>query len=255
MFAVTCPYCRTVNKRGARFCADCGAPLHLKPCPKCGKVDDVTAKKCGSCGSAFPPIELAEFRADAEPPVAAQAPRNEVADQTQAVPPPALRPGPLIVIALVAGGLPLLWMNRAAFMPSADSLASPPGRLAVPVAPVPAAPHATLPPAQAVPAPPAVPSLSAPAVQSPAEEPPSPPTVERSPAPPAAPAAAVEMTPRAATPASAPKPSKPPAKPAPKSAEPEPPIARPAADAATPARECTESLAALGLCDRSQIRQ
>ena len=146
MFAVTCPYCQTVNKRGARFCADCGAPLHLKPCPKCGKVDDVTAKKCGGCGTAFPPLDLAEYRPEAEPVGAPAPPRGATAEEAPpaAAPHVAFKPGPLIVIALVAGGLPLLWMNRAQFMPSPEGLAPPPGRLAVPVAPAP--PAANVPP-------------------------------------------------------------------------------------------------------------
>lgn len=161
MFAIRCPYpyCQHENKPGARFCADCGAPLHLKPCAKCGKVDDVTAKACSTCNTAFPPIKLAEyssgdpaatpppteFHQQGKPEFSVEKPKpDQKAQMTSAV--------PLVVIALFAGGVPLLWMNRGN-LPShggsgSESGIAPvftPQKPAVQTLPAPVAPPQTLP--------------------------------------------------------------------------------------------------------------
>ncbi|MBK7767748.1 MAG: zinc ribbon domain-containing protein [Sulfuritalea sp.] len=111
MLATKCSFCQHENSPGSRFCAKCGSPMHLKICPnpQCGKVSDVTAEVCESCGQAFPKIALAPVRAEAP------------ADSKQPATPPApARAGksrmpawPLVMMAIVAGGLPLLWANRA----------------------------------------------------------------------------------------------------------------------------------------------
>jgi hypothetical protein len=240
MFAVNCPYCRHVNKRGARYCADCGAALHLKPCPKCGKVDEVTATRCINCGTAFPTIELADYRPEAESGPA----KSGKAGDKDAAHPPALRAGPLIVIALVAGGLPFLWMNRDRLPTPGDLQATPPNRLAVPppaqlpgtVAPAPVvAPNGPAVSAPAVEAGPAVSGHSG--VTPPAHTAAEPRVSTHSTDPRrsvASPPRRVDSPPTerrtAATPAAAVQ-------------EPETPRA------SAPARDCTESLAALGLCD------
>ena len=49
----------------AKFCNECGSPLHLKPCPKCDAVNGATSKACYMCGAFFPMrgSELAETEA------------------------------------------------------------------------------------------------------------------------------------------------------------------------------------------------
>jgi hypothetical protein len=127
---------------------------------------------------------------------------------------PANRALPLILVAIVAGGLPLLWMNRAHIpMPKAWQIGGPNAAgSAVPVPP-PLAPTAV---------PQAPPTSSVPVA----------------PVAPVTPVAAVTPEPatRPVTTAQAAKPK--PARPA-----------RPAKEAKPESRPCTEALAAVGLCD------
>jgi len=44
-----CQYCEHANPADAKFCAGCGAPLHLIPCPLCGAVNQKTSKTCYHC--------------------------------------------------------------------------------------------------------------------------------------------------------------------------------------------------------------
>ena len=53
MILSQCPYCDHRCAAGAKFCSDCGAPLHLKPCPKCGRVTEVQTPVCDGCGTIF----------------------------------------------------------------------------------------------------------------------------------------------------------------------------------------------------------
>ena len=50
--ALTCASCGTENPADARFCSDCGAPLH-QTCPSCGAEQPATAAFCSSCGFAL----------------------------------------------------------------------------------------------------------------------------------------------------------------------------------------------------------
>lgn len=106
MFATTCSFCQHENRPGARFCAECGSPLHLKVCQECGKVSDVTSLKCESCGVIFPEIDMVSPSPSASPAIPA----------TTAPPPQSAAPKnnlwPLIAVAAVAGGLPFLWIYR-----------------------------------------------------------------------------------------------------------------------------------------------
>jgi hypothetical protein len=105
-----CPNCQHDNKPGERFCAACGVPLDLKPCPVCGKVDNVAAKVCAGCGAVFPALMAArpvddtlpaEFSSGGMfPPPVVSPPVNNI------------RPLPLIIVAIAAGGIPLLWLYR-----------------------------------------------------------------------------------------------------------------------------------------------
>src|SRR4051812_24352262 len=50
MNGVACPSCETVAAPGAKFCAECGAPL-ARACTSCGAPADATAKFCAECGT------------------------------------------------------------------------------------------------------------------------------------------------------------------------------------------------------------
>jgi class 3 adenylate cyclase/tetratricopeptide (TPR) repeat protein len=45
-----CPACGSQAREGARFCAECGAPLEFK-CPDCGAQADPADRFCSSCGA------------------------------------------------------------------------------------------------------------------------------------------------------------------------------------------------------------
>jgi hypothetical protein len=46
-----CPFCEHANPEAGKFCSECGGALHLAPCPKCGAVNQVTASVCYQCRS------------------------------------------------------------------------------------------------------------------------------------------------------------------------------------------------------------
>lgn len=64
MFPVQCLFCDHVNPAGAKFCNDCGSPLHVKPCTRCEAVNDQAAKNCSKCGAEFPVLST---RSEAPP--------------------------------------------------------------------------------------------------------------------------------------------------------------------------------------------
>jgi class 3 adenylate cyclase/tetratricopeptide (TPR) repeat protein len=47
-----CPKCQAENRKGRRFCAECGAPLAIA-CLDCGFANDPGEKFCGGCGVAL----------------------------------------------------------------------------------------------------------------------------------------------------------------------------------------------------------
>ena len=49
-----CPFCDHHNPAGAKFCNDCGSPLHLKPCNQCDAVNHQAATNCYKCGAECP---------------------------------------------------------------------------------------------------------------------------------------------------------------------------------------------------------
>ena len=51
-----CPFCDHHNPAGAKFCNDCGSPLHLKPCNQCDAVNHQAATKCYKCGAECPAL-------------------------------------------------------------------------------------------------------------------------------------------------------------------------------------------------------
>lgn len=223
MLLSLCPNCEHENAPGEQFCAKCGVPLNLKPCPHCGKVDQITATVCAGCGMSFPPLRPAPVpdtkTAKTAPPARAVTPAPVAGN-----PPPATnRALPLILVALAAGGLPLLWMNRAHMpLPKAWQIAGPNAAgSAVPVPP-PAAIEVVAPTPLASSPPVTLPVAPAPAADAA-------PTAARKLA--AAPAVTRAVAPRPAPRRDAAKPT----------------------EGAAPGRPCTEALAALGLCDPKSI--
>lgn len=49
-----CRRCETDNPDGAKFCIECGSPLHRR-CPACGTDNPAAAKFCAECGTALTP--------------------------------------------------------------------------------------------------------------------------------------------------------------------------------------------------------
>lgn len=168
MLPTQCSFCQHENAPGARFCAECGSPMHLKVCPNpaCGKVSDVGAAVCETCGQAFPPLTSAAAASkDSAAPIPAAEPANETPAAVK--PPTRTAAWPLIMMAVVAGGIPLLWANRAQLpTPKTWQLNTPDAPTAGAAAPTPppAAPAADVPapaPAQVAPAPPPEPVSAA----------------------------------------------------------------------------------------------
>lgn len=220
MFAVQCSFCQHENVPGARFCAECGSPLHLRVCPNpdCGKVSDVNATRCEHCGTALPKIALAEPGASAGDATPAAAPTQDVQPARKST----IAAWPLIIVAIVAGGLPLLWFNRA-YLP----------------APKPWQGEAAKPPTT-----PLTPPLAPPIENKPA---PAPLAAAPEPLPvaePAKPVAEEAPKPAEAKPQDKTKPAREAKKAKPASAAPE-----------QAARPCTEAVAAVGLCDPQQARK
>jgi hypothetical protein len=59
MFSPQCPFCDHTNPADAKFCNECGSPLHLKPCKQCDAINDRSAKKCYNCGTDDPALVIA----------------------------------------------------------------------------------------------------------------------------------------------------------------------------------------------------
>src|ERR1700693_5647022 len=49
-----CPFCEHHAPASAKFCDDCGSPLHLKPCKQCDAVNHHAATSCYKCGAEYP---------------------------------------------------------------------------------------------------------------------------------------------------------------------------------------------------------
>ena len=60
MLRPPCPFCNHANPAGAKYCNDCGSPLHLKPCNRCEAINDEVASDCYKCGAEFPVITVPE---------------------------------------------------------------------------------------------------------------------------------------------------------------------------------------------------
>lgn len=53
MFPPQCPFCAHTNPADAKFCNECGAPLHLRPCNRCEAVNNQVDENCYKCGMAL----------------------------------------------------------------------------------------------------------------------------------------------------------------------------------------------------------
>jgi hypothetical protein len=53
MFVSQCLFCSHDNPQGAKFCNDCGSPLHLRPCWECNAINDAASETCYKCGAAY----------------------------------------------------------------------------------------------------------------------------------------------------------------------------------------------------------
>jgi hypothetical protein len=54
MLLPQCFFCKHLNPAGAKYCNDCGSPLHLKPCSECEAINDQAATNCYRCGKDHP---------------------------------------------------------------------------------------------------------------------------------------------------------------------------------------------------------
>src|SRR5215468_1040208 len=61
-----CSKCRTDNREGRKFCAECGETLASK-CPRCGATNESREKFCGECGAALETSQSAAARKPNEP--------------------------------------------------------------------------------------------------------------------------------------------------------------------------------------------
>ena len=51
-----CPNCQTENRKGRKFCSNCGQPLQIQ-CASCKAVNEPGEKYCGECGSPLYPVQ------------------------------------------------------------------------------------------------------------------------------------------------------------------------------------------------------
>jgi hypothetical protein len=59
MLPTQCAVCDHKNPPDAKFCNECGSPLHLTSCNHCGAVNDRASTHCYSCGAQIPVPSLA----------------------------------------------------------------------------------------------------------------------------------------------------------------------------------------------------
>jgi Double zinc ribbon len=59
MQSTDCPFCTHANPAGAKFCNECGSPLHLAPCRHCDAVNHVDDVQCYRCGASLAPRTVA----------------------------------------------------------------------------------------------------------------------------------------------------------------------------------------------------
>lgn len=50
-----CPFCNHRNPSAAKFCNECGSPLHLSPCEACGAINNLGDTHCWQCNGVLRP--------------------------------------------------------------------------------------------------------------------------------------------------------------------------------------------------------
>src|ERR1700730_11706650 len=129
-----CRFCDHRNSGGARFCNDCGAPLHLKPCNQCHAVNQQAATNCYKCGAECPALLITPEATPVLPatdPTAAWATPGDIGVAATVTQPlfaaEALRPGwrlAAIATILIAGAYAAYRISAAP--PDATGVASQP---------------------------------------------------------------------------------------------------------------------------------
>src|SRR5215813_7164803 len=66
-----CCLCDHHNPAAAKFCNDCGSPLHLRQCNQCDAVNDQAATNCYQCGAECPALPGATSASPAADPTPA----------------------------------------------------------------------------------------------------------------------------------------------------------------------------------------
>ena len=69
MQALDCPFCAHANPAGAKFCNECGSPLHFAPCRSCDAINRVGDELCHRCGAPLTSRASAAYEDSAPPPV------------------------------------------------------------------------------------------------------------------------------------------------------------------------------------------
>ena len=74
MQSVDCPFCEHANLAGAKFCNECGSPLHFAPCKHCGAVNRIDDAQCYRCGVALNAPRVPSQAAHVDPEAASSNP-------------------------------------------------------------------------------------------------------------------------------------------------------------------------------------
>ncbi|HVE50259.1 MAG TPA: zinc ribbon domain-containing protein [Casimicrobiaceae bacterium] len=64
MTLLQCLFCDQGNPENAKFCNECGTPLHFKPCRQCDGINARLAESCYRCGSEFAALEGSSVAGD-----------------------------------------------------------------------------------------------------------------------------------------------------------------------------------------------
>lgn len=81
---ISCPGCGTSNRRGSKFCGQCGLPLEPTPeigCPECHRLNPSDSIYCAFCGARVVPLstdsaELSPACSARQPPVDSDVPQS-----------------------------------------------------------------------------------------------------------------------------------------------------------------------------------
>ena len=81
LFPPQCPFCNHASPAGAKYCNNCGSPLHLKPCNQCEAINDQVASDCYSCGTEFPVLSTVPEAASVSPALSTTAASATLSDR------------------------------------------------------------------------------------------------------------------------------------------------------------------------------